>query len=61
VWPQQLIEENRKLKTSSTKSQAALIEQAKKNATAEVEAAKNAYKAAYDSGDSDAVMKRKIR
>ena len=53
---QQLIEENRKLKTSSTKSQAALIEQAKKNATAEVEAAKNAYKAAYDSGDSDAVM-----
>lgn len=53
---QQLIEENRKLKASSTKSQAALIDQAKRNAAAEVAAAKNAYKTAYDSGDSDAVM-----
>lgn len=53
---QQLIEENKKLKASSTKSQAALIDQAKRNATAEVEAARNAYKVAYDSGDSEAVM-----
>ena len=53
---QQLIEENKKLKASSTKSQAALIDQAKRNATAEVESARNAYKTAYDSGDSEAVM-----
>ena len=53
---QQLIEENKKLKASSTKSQAALIDQAKRNATAEVESARNAYKNAYDSGDSEAVM-----
>jgi hypothetical protein len=53
---QQLIEENKKLKASSSKSQAALIDQAKRNATVEVEAAKTAYKTAYDSGDSDAVM-----
>ena len=52
----QLMEENKKLKTSSSKSQAALIDQAKRNAAAEVEAAKTAYKSAYDSGDSDAVM-----
>jgi hypothetical protein len=53
---QQLLDENQKLKTSSTKSQAALIEQAKKSATADMEAAKVAYKTAYDSGDADAVL-----
>jgi hypothetical protein len=53
---QQLLDENQKLKTSSTKSQAALIEQAKKSATADMEAAKVSYKTAYDSGDADAVL-----
>jgi len=53
---QQLVEENKKLKASSTKSQAALIDQAKRNASSEIEAAKVAYKTAYDSGDSDAVL-----
>jgi len=53
---QQLLEENKKLKTSSTKSQAALIEQAKRSAAADMEQAKAAYKTAYDSGDADAVL-----
>lgn len=53
---QQLFEENKKLKTSSTKSQAALIEQAKRSAAADLDSAKAAYKVAYDSGDSDAVL-----
>ena len=53
---QQLFEENKKLKTSGTKSQAALIEQAKKSANADMESAKAAYKTAYDSGDADAVL-----
>lgn len=53
---QQLLDENKKLKTSSTKSQTALIEQAKRSAAADMEQAKAAYKTAYDSGDSDAVL-----
>ena len=53
---QQLFEENKKLKTSSTKSQAALIEQAKRSAAADMEQAKASYKAAYDSGDSNAAL-----
>ena len=53
---QQLFEENKKLKTSSTKSQAALIEQAKRSAAADMEQAKASYKTAYDSGDSEAVL-----
>ena len=53
---QQLLEENKRLKTSSTKSQTALIAQAKKNAETQLNAAKSAYKTAYDSGDSDAVL-----
>jgi hypothetical protein len=55
-FAQQLVEENQKLKTSGTKSQAALIEQAKRSAKADVEAAKTSYKTAYDSGDADAVL-----
>jgi len=53
---QQLIEENKQLKTSSSKSQAALLEQAKKNAAAEIEVARKAYKDAYEAGDSDKVL-----
>lgn len=53
---QQLFEENKKLKTSGTKSQAALIEQAKRNATADMESARAAYKTAYDSGDAETVL-----
>jgi len=53
---QQLMDENQKLKTASTKSQAALIEQAKRSAKADLDAAKVAYKTAYESGDADAVL-----
>lgn len=53
---QQLMEENKKLKTSADRNRTALLEQAKKTAEIEANAAKRAYKEAYESGDSDAVM-----
>ena len=53
---QRLVEENKKLKESEYKSQAALLENAKKSAEAEINAAKRAYKRAYDAGDSDKVL-----
>ena len=53
---QQLMEENKKLKGNVNKNQAALLDQAKKNASIESENAKRAYKEAYESGDSDAVL-----
>ena len=53
---QRLVEENRKLKESEYKSQTALLENAKKSAEAEINAAKRAYKRAYDAGDSGKVL-----
>ena len=53
---QQLVEENKKLKGNANRSQTALLEQARKNAANETDAAKRAYKAAYESGDADAVV-----
>jgi hypothetical protein len=53
---QRLVEENKKLKDSEYKSQTALLENAKKSAEAEINAAKRAYKRAYDAGDSDKVL-----
>jgi hypothetical protein len=53
---QQLMEENKKLKGNVNKNQTALLEQAKRNAAIETEGAKRAYKEAYESGDSDAVL-----
>jgi len=53
---QTLMEENKKLKGNVNKNQAALLEQAKRNAANETEGAKRAYKEAYESGDSDAVL-----
>lgn len=53
---QQLIEENRKLKESGNKNQTALLDQAKRTAAAELEAAKKAYKDAYEAGNADAVL-----
>jgi hypothetical protein len=55
-FAQSIIEENKKLKGSLGQSQQSLIEVAKKNAVAEVEEAKRKYKAAYESGDSDALV-----
>lgn len=55
-FAKQLVDENNKLKGDVTKNQTALIEQAKKNAESESDAAKQAYKTAYESGDPDAVL-----
>jgi hypothetical protein len=53
---QQLLEENKKLKGTVNTSQTAMLEQAKKNAQAELDQAKRKYKEAYESGDSEAVV-----
>ena len=53
---QQLIAENKTLKGNVNKNQTALLAQAKKNAANETASAKRAYKEAYESGDSDAVL-----
>jgi len=53
---QQLVAENQKLKETTNKNQTAMLDQAKKSAAAELEAAKKAYKEAYEAGDSDAVL-----
>jgi hypothetical protein len=53
---QAVAEENKKLKGSLSEGQAALLEQAKKTVTQEVEDAKRRYKEAYESGDSDRLV-----
>ena len=53
---QAIVEENKKLKGSLNSNQTALIEQAKKNVANDLEEAKRKYKAAYESGDSDAMV-----
>ena len=53
---QAVLEENKKLKGSVSQNQAALLEQAKKVVSNEVEAAKRMYKEAYESGDSDKLV-----
>ena len=53
---QKLLDENKELKSSVNKNQSALLEQAKKNAVVEMEAAKKAYRDAYEAGDTDKVV-----
>ena len=53
---QSIVEENRKLKGTLSTSQEALLEQAKRTVSAEVEEAKRDYKNAYEAGDSDALV-----
>lgn len=53
---QQLVEENKKLKSNVNKNQTALLEQAKRSAVSELESAKKQYKDAYEAGDSDGVL-----
>ncbi len=53
---QAIVEENKKLKGSLSTNQNALLEQAKKNVANDMEEAKRKYKAAYESGDSDALV-----
>ena len=53
---QAIIEENKKLKGTLHQGQGAYIEQAKLVAANEMEKAKAKYKAAYEAGDSDALV-----
>jgi hypothetical protein len=52
---QAIVEENKKLKGSLHQGQSALLEQAKKVVANELEKAQSKFKAAYESGDSDAL------
>ncbi len=53
---QQLVEENKKLKSTVGENQSAMLEQAKRSADLDLANAKKAYKDAYESGDSDSVV-----
>jgi hypothetical protein len=53
---QAVLEENKKLKGSVNQNQTALLEQAKRVVSNEVETAKRMYKEAYESGDSDKLL-----
>jgi hypothetical protein len=53
---QSLVDENKKLKGNANKNQTAMLEQAKKGASIELDAAKKAYKQAYEAGDSDLLL-----
>jgi len=53
---QRLMEENKTLKATGDKSQAALLKQAKYNADIAYNNAKNAYKTAYNEGDPDKLL-----
>lgn len=53
---QSIIEENKRLKSTVTQNQEALLEQAKRATQVELEQAKEQYKKAYDMGDSDALV-----
>ncbi len=55
-YAQQVLEENRQLKGSVNKNQTALLDQAKKNADAEIVSAKKAYADAHESGDTEALV-----
>lgn len=57
---QQLLQENEKLKQETSKTQSALLEQAKARVNHELEASKRAYKQAYESGDSDKVIEAQL-
>lgn len=56
AYAQKLIEENKSLKGNFGKAQEAMLEQAKRVATTELEQAKAKYKEAYESGDADKVL-----
>ena len=55
-YTQQLVVENKDLKTSQGKNQTVLLEQAKRGTAGELEVAKREYKEAYEAGDSEAVV-----
>lgn len=51
-----IVAENNRLKGTLNQGQAALVDQTKKVVSAELEEAKRKYKAAYEAGDSDALL-----
>ena len=53
---QSLVDENKKLKGNVNKNQTAMLEQAKKGASVELDAAKKEYKQAYEAGDSELLV-----
>jgi hypothetical protein len=53
---QAVLEENKRLKGSVNQNQAALLEQAKRVVSNEVETAKRMYREAYESGDTDKLV-----
>ena len=53
---QRLVNENKELRSNVGRNQAALLEQAKKVAESELNAAKVRYKEAYEAGDSEGVL-----
>ena len=53
---QAVLEENKRLKGTVNTSQTALLEQAKRQVSQEVEEAKRKYKEAYEAGDSDLLV-----
>jgi hypothetical protein len=55
-YAQQVLEENKRLKDSGSKNQNALLESAKRQVEGELEAAKRAYKDAYEAGETDAIV-----
>ena len=55
-FAQQIVEENKRLKTDLSSSSTLLVGTAKDNAEMKLNQAKQKYKEAYDSGDSDALL-----
>ena len=55
-FAQKIIEENKRLKTKLSAGEQTLVSNYKENATRELEQAKQAYKDAYNSGDSDLLV-----
>lgn len=55
-YAQAILEENKKLKSTVSENQEVLLEQVKKATQIELDKAKEDYKKAYDSGDSDALV-----
>lgn len=55
-YAKQLVEENKRLKTTLTSGEKEYVESIQTTAGLEVEMAKRAYKEAYDAGDSDALL-----
>lgn len=56
AFAQRLLEENKQLKTKTQKSEDALYESYKESVHRELKEAQNAYKEAFESGDSDRVL-----